>query len=166
MKGSTKVKLVVFIALLAAAAIPMAAQTPTVKSGTLNISGVVPEIFELTVTPASDAANLTLTAVVTVHPIATIKERSNKKVGYTLVLTTTNNSTFKGTVSGETLAYTLKYAGNPVSFSLGSATLSNPTVKTTSSGSSNPLTISFDGDSNFLSEDTYTDTLSLTMTSK
>jgi hypothetical protein len=162
-KGSTKVKVIVFFALVAAALVPMAAQT--VRTGGLTITGTVPEIFTLTVTPAGDAQLLDLTINATDHLIATVVEKSNKKAGYTLTVTSANSFAFAGT-TGDTLPYTLTYASSAVTVVAGSATLSNVSTKTSSVGTSNPLAISYNGIPAFLSEGAYTDTLTLTMTSK
>ena len=141
----------------------MAAQT--VKTGGLTISGTVPEIFTLTVTPAGDAQLLDLSVTVADHPIATVTEKSNKKAGYILSMTSANSFAFAGT-TGDTLPYTMKYAGTAVTVVAGSATLSNVSAKTSSAGTSNTLAISYDGLGAFLAEGAYTDTLTLTMTSK
>ena len=53
-------------------------QTP---AGSIVITGTVPGILEVTVTPASAAANLQLQTTASNLPICTVTQRSNKKSG-------------------------------------------------------------------------------------
>jgi hypothetical protein len=162
MNGNRNSKLVSLIVILAALALSAFGAT----TGTLSLSGTVASILEIVVNPDPAASALPITTTVADSKIATVIERSNKKAGYTVTLQTANGALLKGqTGNSDNLAYSLKYAGANVNFVLGSATISAVASKTAPAGTSKDLTISFDGASSFLVEDTYSDTLTFTMTS-
>lgn len=152
----------VFVAMLVVAAAFVPAFGAT--SGTLSLTGVVPLITEITITPDPNAGALPIGNAVNALTIATVNERSNDKAGYTVSLTTANGATLKEAAGTDSLPYSLIYGGSPVTFSNGTAVISNATAKTGGSGTTNILAISFAAA--FLNADTYTDTLTFTITGK
>lgn len=153
--------------LLISASMSFAATT-----GNLIISGTVPEILEVTVIAAAGSTALDLTQNITDLHVGDIVEKSNVVAGYTVTISSANAATgdphFKGANSSntDTLGYTLKYNGSPVSFTGNSALISDVNSKTATTGSTGSLNLSYDGTGNFLNADTYSDTLTFTITSK
>lgn len=145
------------------------------SSGSIVLQGTVPEILEITVTEEAAASSLDLTTSVTDLLVGTVVELSNKKAGYTVELESANaaatgsgDAFFKSadTANTDTLTYAISYGGAAVSLTSGTATVSDVTAKTASTGASNDVLISYDGASSFLYEDTYSDTLTFTITAK
>jgi hypothetical protein len=141
-------------------------------SGTLVLQGTVPGILDISVSAASISAALDL-SVTSSFVVASVTERSNKKAGYTVSLSSQNATStgsggpfLKGSDATNTdvLNYALAYNGDPVVLSAGSAIISDVSTKTPAAGSVKPLQISYAGD--FLFEDTYSDTLTFTITAK
>ena len=154
--------------LLAASSLAFAA-----PNASILISGSVPAILEISVTAAPAASSLPLTTTVSNLPIATVVERSNKKAGYTVELSSANATasgaaiaTLNSSESPDVLPYILRYAGNAVVFQGGKAVVSDVSAKTNAAGTSRDVTISFDGASYFLDESTYSDTLTFTVIAK
>ena len=144
-------------------------------AGQIVLTGTVPEILNITVTPEPIAATLDLTATVNDLKIGTVTEFSNKLAGYTLTLESASAvaagsaiATFEGVdVSNtDTMAYTIKYGGAAVTLVSGSAVVSDTTTKTAGTGAANDVAISYDGAAAFLYEDSYTDTLTFTIAAK
>lgn len=163
------VALAAFVAFVALAAIPAAAAT----SGSILLSGSVPAILEITVTPEPGIGNLPITTTQSDLLVATVVERSNKHAGYTVTLQSSNmvagglaSPTFESADTSDSLPYSIKYGGVPVSFSSGTAVVSDVAGRTDAAGSSKSVTISFDGANYFLDEATYSDTLTLTIIAK
>jgi len=155
--------------LILAAALPLSAAT----TATLSLSGVVPAVLEISVTPELVASNLPITTTVSDLAVATVLERSNKKAGYTVSLESASAKArgtalpaFVSAESSDVLSYSISYDGNAVSFSSGSAVVSSEKTRTGMSGISRAVTVSFDGASAFLDESTYSDTLTFTISAK
>lgn len=137
--------------------------------GTLLLQGTVPAVLEITVTPESGVNDaLDLSADITDLKVATVLERSNKKAGYTVTLSSANNGVFQNTDTtyDYSLDYTLAYDGSEIDLSSGSAEITNESVKTTGAGTSKNVTISYNGEADFPYEGTYTDTLTFTIAAK
>jgi len=105
--------------------------------------------------------------------VATVVERSNKKGGYTVSVESLNAVSsgatqpyFKSTDPGnaDTLSYALTYGGTTVTFSSGSAIVTDSNTRTTGAGESREVRVSYTGA--FLYEDSYSDTLTFTITAK
>ena len=162
MKTSLFVKRSVIIAVaLAAVIMPTFALSST---GTLSLSGSVAAITTITVTPDANASALPVGVATTNLKIATVVELSNSKAGYTVTLSSANGGALMETSGTDSQAYTLTYGSNPVTFTSGTATLtSSSTRSATAAGSTNILYISFPA--SFLNADTYTDSLTFTITS-
>ncbi|HUX41634.1 MAG TPA: hypothetical protein VMV83_10760 [Rectinemataceae bacterium] len=162
MKTSIFVKRSVIIAIaLAALVMPTFALSST---GTLSLSGSVAAVTTITVTPDANASALPVGVATTNLQIATVVELSNSKAGYTVTLSSANGATLKETSGTDSQAYTLTYGSNPVTFTGSTATLTTSTTRSaTAAGSSNILYISFPAA--FLNADSYTDSLTFTITS-
>ncbi|HDQ14680.1 MAG TPA: hypothetical protein ENN41_07695 [Sediminispirochaeta sp.] len=144
-------------------------------TGELTLRGTVPEILEITVNAEPGSDSLDLTIDVQNLKVATVVERSNKKLGYTVTLESANaaaTDSETGIFSNEDpevrdqLAYSLSYGGEAVSFSGGNAIISDVSEKTSGQGSSKELAISYNGASEFPYEGTYSDTLTFTISAK
>jgi len=133
----------------------------------------------LTVTPqpGNNALNLTRDQSADLL-IAIVNEDCNNNGGYTVTLSSamavTRGSgtqakmvgTLPNASTADTLDYFIKYGGVPVSLSGGSAVVTNATKKTTGQGVNKNLTITYSAANAFLTADTYSDTLTLTIASK
>jgi hypothetical protein len=165
-KGTAKG--IAVLALALAIALPSLAAT----TGTISLSGSVGGVCDVTVTQPTGNNSLAITTKVTNQTIATFVEKCNKASGYTLTLSSANNSVLKGSLAGntDTLPYSLVYGttiatATAVSLSAGSAVITDASAKTASTGVTKILAISFDGTS-FLNEDSYSDTLTFTIAAK
>ena len=144
-------------------------------TGTLTLSGTVPGILEIVVTPTAAASALDLTVNAANLAVASVNERSNRKAGYTVSLSSANavaaagNQAFLKSADAlnlDTLAYSLSYNGAAVSLVAGSAQVSDVWAKTPAAGTDKQLNISFNGAASFLNADAYADTLTFTITAK
>jgi len=164
-----QIKLLSAIAILTVS-ISMGAAAQTTASVTLQ--GSIPAILKIVVTPEPGINSLDLTSDLMMK-IATAVEISNKRAGYTVtvssanaVAASTNEPFFKGIAADntDTLPYSITYGGNMAAFSNGAATVSSTTTRTSAAGISNDVVLIFNGTSFFPNEDTYTDTLTFTIT--
>ncbi len=153
-----KFSIIIVVALFAA--VPAFAAT----TGTLTLSGVVAPVTSVTVTPDANASSLPVGTTVSGLKIATVNELSNDKAGYSLTLSTANGAQLKEAAGTDALSYSLSYNGVAVAFSSGSATISDTAARTSGSGVSKDLAISFAAA--FLNADSYSDTLTFTITAK
>ncbi len=143
-------------------------------TGSISLSGNQPIILEITVTTEPTAATILLSTDVTDQKVGTVVERSNKKAGYTVTLssasaaaTASSTPSFRSIETVDTLAYTIKYGGAAVVFVAGApAEISNMSAKTSAVGVSKDVTISYTGSSSFLDESIYTDVLTFTILAK
>jgi len=153
-------------ALLAVAAVAFAGVAHAGTTGTVNLSGTIGQSCNITVSAAGNTG-LNLAANATATSVATVTEACNDKLGYNVTLVTTNGTTtglFKGpSGNNDTLAYTVTYNGAAKTFASGSTNITTATARTAPGGVAKTLAISFTGNSS-LNADTYTDTLTLTMT--
>jgi hypothetical protein len=146
----------------------VAAQT----TASVTLQGTIPAILKIVVTPEPGINNLDLTSDLLMK-IATAVEISNKRAGYTVtvssanaVAASTNEPFFKGNAAdnADTLPYSITYGGNLAAFSNGVAMVSSTSTRTSAAGLSKDVVLSFNGTSFFPNEDTYTDTLTFTIT--
>jgi len=160
MKSSVRAtRFALVAAALVLAAIPMFAAT----TATLALSGTVAPITQISLSADPNASALPVGTATTDMKIASVTEISNDKAGYSVTLSSLNGSMLKEANGSDTLTYTLNYGGNPVSFLGSTATLTNSNVRSGSaSGTTNQLTISFPAA--FLNADSYSDTLTFTIT--
>jgi hypothetical protein len=143
-----------------------------VTTGSISLSGVVSSILEITISPDAGNGSLPLTSDVNDRQVASVNERSNNRLGYTVTLSsesalkTGGQAALMGAVSSDSLPYSIKYGGASVNFASGSAVVSSPNAKTGALGSDKALTVSYSGSSFFLDADSYSDTLTLTIAAK
>lgn len=139
------------------------------QTGSVALSGSVAISCSIGVSNIGNASTLNLTANQTNLTVATINENCNDRAGYSVVLATVNGTTtglLKGTGTGfDTVSYTVTYGGAAVTFAAGSATVTNVSTRTGASGVNDNINITYTGNTN-LFNDTYTDTLNLTLTTK
>ncbi len=139
----------------------------------ITLSGTIPVITSISVTPEPDIANLDLSADLTDKKIATVVELSNKRTGYTVTIQSANAGSgstpvFKGSDvdNTDTIDYAVSYGGAAATFSGGIATVTDASAKTTKDGASKDVAITVGGASVFPNADTYSDTLTFTITAK
>lgn len=141
-------------------------------AATLTISGTVAASNTLNITPAATATALPITTGGT-YTIATVNEKSNNNTGYTVKLTSANAGATSGstfTLDGADAAntdaptFTLTYNGTGVTRAAnGEATITSASSKTGGAGVDKTLEITLPA-STFYNADTYTDTLTITLT--
>ena len=159
MKTASIFRSIAIAAALAAAAVPSFATTNQVAlSGTLAASS------SLTVTAATAASALPIGTATANLQVATVVELSNDKAGYKVTLASANSGVLQEASGPDTLPYTLAYGA-----SSGTATavnFSNPiataSTRTSGSGTTNYLYMSFG--TPYINADTYSDTLTFTIT--
>lgn len=167
-KTNRKAIVVIAAVLLVGLAGTATAQT----TGSITLTGVVSQLLEITVTPAPGYDSLDLTTSQTDLLVATVNEKSNNQAGYSVSVESANaagagSSTafFVGADAGntDTLDYNLSYGGSPVAFdATGNAVVSNVASTTGVSGVDKAVEITYTGA--FLNADTYSDTLTFTIT--
>jgi len=162
---------------MAAAVIALAFAIPSfaATTGTLLLQGTVAGILSISVSSLPAASSLNLSADQAGLLVASVTERSNRKAGYTVSLSSANalaasssSAFFKSAdvANLDTLTYTLSYGGVPVSFTAGVAAVSDVSAKTTSAGTVNDVLLSYTGTAVFLNADTYSDTLTFEIVAK
>ena len=139
-------------------------------SGTITISGTVLAVATIggTGTPVA-LTDTQLNGGVTDLLIATINEKSNKKTGYTVDLSSANaaataQAKLIGASTGDAINYSLKYNGTAVVLVAGTKRVTDVNAATVAAGVNKTLQMTFAG--GFPSADTYSDTLTLTLTNK
>jgi len=133
-------------------------------TGTLSLSGTVAPVTSISVVADANASSLPVGSAVTNLKIATVVELTNNKAGYTVVLSSANGGLLKQAGGPDSLAYALRYDGQAVSFAGGSALVSDVASRTGGAGVAKELDISFA--SAFLNADSYSDTLTFTISAK
>lgn len=148
------------------------ATSVTPWAATLTLSGSVPPSHVVEFTPSGEANALELGTGGT-FTLAVINEQSNSQNGYTVTLISANTSPTSGatfTMAGtgdntDTPTYTLTYDGAAVNRAAsGEATLTASNVPTPAGGVNKTLEITLP-ESSFYAADTYSDTLTITLTS-
>jgi hypothetical protein len=143
-------------------------QSQAQTTGNINLSGTVSGNTEITISGTGGAGSLDLSGNQIDLKIADINEKTNKKAGYTVTLTSANIGVLKnGTL--DSIPYSIKYgvAGSLANVTLngsGAATVTDVSDKTGSTGVNKELRISYTID--FPAEGTYTDTITLTIATK
>jgi hypothetical protein len=100
--------------------------------------------------------------------VANATEKSNDKIGYTVTLNSLNaGSTAQAFLKGaagntDTVNYSMKYNGTAVTLASGSAVVTSSAVKTVSAGVVKALSVTIPA--SWVNTDTYSDTLTLTIT--
>ena len=149
----------------------------TATGATLQVSGVVPSVKEITIDPAPGYGSLDLATSAVDVLVLTARERANSAGGYTVTVESANavtggrNTASLNNVSAGTdkLDYTLKYGGEAVALGnsgvAGRARVTDLNVKTPVSGSAKALQISYEGNHQ-LASGIYQDTLTFTISAK
>jgi len=163
------IKLVVASVVLSTLVIAGAAAQTTAS---LTLTGTVPAILSLTMTPEAGIGSLDLTQDLNMK-IATFVEKSNKRAGYTVsvssasaVAASVDAPVFKGNdpLNADNLAYTITYGGSTPTFTAGSAILNTSTSKTSKDGTTKEAFLVYSGAALFPNADTYQDILTFTIT--
>jgi hypothetical protein len=159
------------VRLLTVALFVLAVALPTfAASATLDLQGVVAQKLEIAVTPDAAASSLVLDADNSVDGVvvASVKETSNSRTGYTVTVSSLYTGNLQGQDdSSHKISYTISYDGTtyPVS---SPATVVDTTGKTQRNGNPKAVKIFYDG--TFSGEgpyaDTYKDTLTFTIAAK
>ena len=156
-----------YIALTAAlmtTAIAGLAQT----SGNITISGTVANVTTITVASQAGYNALPIAAGCVDQVVANATEKSNDKIGYTVTLSSLNaGSTAQAFLKGaagntDTVNYSMKYNGTAVTLTSGSAVVTSSAVRTVSAGVVKALSVTIPA--SWVNTDTYSDTLTLTIT--
>jgi hypothetical protein len=158
-------KVVLFLAAVFAIALaaPVFAQVgPT--SGNLLLKGTVPQILQITV-ESLGADALDLSVAETGKVIANVTEKSNKKGGYSILLSSANNGVLKsGDVANtDTVPYQIAYGAFNAQPSTTPANAVTVAGKTTGLGTIRDVLISYAAPASLLYADDYTDTLTFTI---
>ena len=149
----------------------------TAAGATLQLSGVVSSVKEITIDPAPGYSGLDLATAAVDVLVLTAHERANSAGGYTVTLQSANavtgskNTASLNNVSAGTdkLDYTLKYDGLAVVLGngrvAGQATVTDLNAKTPVNGIGKALRISYHGNQQ-LASGIYQDTLTFTISAK
>jgi len=153
--------------LVAVALIATGASARAATTGTLVLSGTIGQVCSIAVAPQGIASALDLNIAQTALVVASITETSNDNAGYKVNLNTANGTStgiFKGTAGNtDTLAYTVLYNGVTETFVGGNVQVTNVTTRTPTGGVVKPVALTY-GAGAGLNSDTYTDTLTVTLT--
>ena len=154
---------------------------PNVFTASLNVTGTVNAFVQVFVENVSGNTGFDLTTAQSAGvEIATIRERSNRRAGYKVMVTSSNlnggncsisgKACFYSSTTGESLALdifkgssatALALAANPSS---NSGNWTNSTAKTNGTGVSNAVKVAFDGATAGLGDaNDYTETLTFTI---
>jgi len=139
-------------------------------TGSITLQGVISQSCNITVNSQTGYNALDLTQSPTNLNVAIVNEQCNDPKGYTVAMTTANGTTtglLKGSVAGnpDTVSYTVTYNGAAVTLAGSTAQVTNVAAKTATGGVNKNLNIAYTGNAN-LGADTYTDTLTFTITAK
>ncbi len=161
------------IGLFIAAGLIMSAQAfAATATGTLNLSGTVPQKVSITVNPQAVASSLALDTTATDLLVANIVAQTNDKSGFDVTVSSLNGGNLVGSSPADALAYTLdsspNASGGPYTAAdlTGATPLLSQTSRTTGAGVTQYLFINYTGDPTLSSGENYTDTLTFTITGK
>jgi len=142
------------------------------SSATIIISGSVSPLAAITATAAPALTDTELTSGVVDKQMSLVNEKSNRNVGYSVALKSANaaaasssQARMNGISAGNTgvINYSIKYNGVAVVLGItGQATVTNDALQTPSAGVNKNLTITIGA--GFPAADTYSDTITLTLT--
>lgn len=142
----------------------------TTATGTLNLTGTVPQLVSITVNPLAAASALSLDTTTTDLEIANIVVATNDANGFDVTVSSTNGGTLNNATTGESLAYTIDTsatsgAGPYTAADLtGVAPILSSTART--AGTTQYISINYTGNPNLSSGVNFTDTLTFTITGK
>jgi hypothetical protein len=132
-------------------------------TGTLTLTGSVPQVLAIAVNADAASSALDLTTTKSDLQVATVDESSNSASGYKILLSSENSGQLVRDGGSEYVAYTAKYDGSAVTLS---STAQN--AKVVSSGGvhsdSSTVSISYTGQAaTSMIAGSYSDTLTLTI---
>ena len=134
----------------------------------LTISGTVAPIATITMASQSGYNTLDLVNGATAQLVGIAKETCNDKLGYKVTLPSANaaataQAVLKGAISGnpDSVNYSIIYNAVPVTLVSGSATVTTAVAKTGAAGLQKNLAVTLAG--GWLTADTYSDTITLTI---
>ena len=163
-----KKQITLIIALFASATAGLAQSS----SANIIISGSVSPLAAITATAAPALTDAELNSGVVDKQMSVVNEKSNRNVGYTVALKSANaaaasssQARMNGISAGNTdvINYSIKYNGVAVTLDIaGQATVTNDALQTPSAGVNKNLTITIGA--GFPAADTYSDTITLTLT--
>jgi hypothetical protein len=137
-------------------------------TATLTISGTVAPINTITIASQAGYNALNLPAGATAQVVGIATETSNDKLGYKVTLASANagataQAFLKGALAGntDTVNYSILYNGAAVTLASGSAVVTSATGRTGAQGVNKNIAVTFAG--SWLTADTYSDTLTLTI---
>lgn len=140
------------------------------STGTLTLTGTVPQTVSITINPLTAATALPLQTTETDLPVASIVAKTNDANGFAVTVTSANGSKLVGTSASDSLAYTIDTSSSstggtytPADLTGGSAIFSQ-TSRTTGTGVTQYLFINYTGDPSLNNGVNYTDTLTFTIT--
>ncbi len=150
---------------IAVAALAITSASWAASTGSITISGVVPQHTDIIVTPVAGYNALDLATTATDLSVANVTEKNNTALGYKVTLSSANAGALKNGTAGS-IAYTAKYNSTSVTLS------ATPTNITTSPAASSVVNvtkafkISYTGvDTTTMMQGTYSDTLTFTIAS-
>jgi len=136
------------------------------------VSGTVAQVATLNVTTATFTTPDPV-AGFTDQQVTTVTERCNSKLGYKVTLASLNAAAtaqayLKSVDAANTdkINYSIKYNGSAVTLVAGSATVTDVTAKTAGTGVTKNLQISIAAAGADYNADTYSDTITFTLTAK
>lgn len=132
-------------------------------NGSIFLSGYIPKVVSVVVTPVVGYNNLDFTTTATNLVVANITEQSNVTTGYTVTCSSSNAGLFKNGLV-DSIPYTAKYNGTSFSLSSTPVVISNNGSTNSVVNVTKPLTINYTGVSHADKMDgTYSDTLTFTI---
>jgi hypothetical protein len=153
---------------------------PAANSATsagLTVSGTVQPILSLTVTPTASATGLDLTGLVSQLKVATVLAKSNNPTGYTVSVSSGNQSGTNCTVTNGPCFYSPTAAANlpfsmlngavNVSFTGANGTFKSSSARSVVAGDSYDAKVSYDGTlANLPQATNYSETLTFTVSNQ
>jgi hypothetical protein len=148
----------IIICLMFLSSTAMAATT-----GAITLSGVIPKIVSIVVSPVSGYSALDLTTTTNNLTVANVQELSNVQTGYTVTLSSVNSGLLKNG-SVQSVGYTAKYNGVACSLTTQPVTITSTSSATGVINVTKPFTVSYTGTpAASLVDGTYSDTLTFTI---
>ncbi len=131
-------------------------------SGTLTLSGTVPQRVDILVNAQSGATTLDLSTSQADYLVATVREKSNSATGYKVSLSSANSGNL---VNGRSMiSYTAKYNTSGVTLSSTPQTITNVTSQSSPITTTKNFNISYTGaDELDLMQGVYSDTLTFSI---
>lgn len=154
---------------LLAALLLLGSSTPALAAdtGDLDLTGSVATVCDVVVTPVAGVADdLPLSGAQSGLVVGSVTETCNDPNGYSLSADSLNDSELVAVGSStDTVPFAVTYGGAGVNLNGAAVTIVNTTGPTGPGGVTNDVAISY-ADPGFIQADTYTDTITFTITAK